>query len=151
MLSNANLYRYNSVFTDVNIISGMEQTSFVFLQAAEVGLSHSAVLRHILESACHRANVSLPPMMIPSSSSASSSEKNGLTSPVARGRIRVYVLFGGGTSERQVSLISGTNVWLKLRARPEFEVLPLLLTPTPKGGALGGTAAGLFELNPVDP
>ena len=35
------------VFTDVNIISGMEQTSFLFLQAAEVGLSHSLSLIHI--------------------------------------------------------------------------------------------------------
>lgn len=29
---------------------------------------------------------------------------------------KVYVIFGGDTSERQVSLMSGTNVWLNLRA-----------------------------------
>lgn len=154
------------VFTDVNIISGMEQTSFVFLQAAEVGLSHAAVLRHILASACHRENVYLPPSTTPSSSqsSPSSSQSSSSVAPPAAypldpataaaaaaaatdadasggpsGRVRVYVLFGGGTSERQVSLISGTNVWLKLRARPEFEVSPLLLAPTPEGGELGDT------------
>ena len=32
----------------------------------------------------------------------------------------VFVLFGGSTSERQVSLMSGTNVWLKLRKSNRF-------------------------------
>lgn len=31
-------------------------------------------------------------------------------------RKKVYVIFGGDTSERQVSLMSGTNVWLNLQA-----------------------------------
>lgn len=29
---------------------------------------------------------------------------------------KAFVIFGGSTSERQVSLMSGTNVWLNLRA-----------------------------------
>lgn len=29
---------------------------------------------------------------------------------------KVFVIFGGETSERQVSLMSGTNVWLNLLA-----------------------------------
>ena len=44
-----------------------------------------------------------------------------------------------GTSERQVSLVSGVNVWLKLRARPEFEAVPLLLAATPEGESLENT------------
>lgn len=28
---------------------------------------------------------------------------------------KVFVIFGGDTSERQVSLMSGTNVWLNLQ------------------------------------
>jgi len=161
------------VFTDVNIISGMEQTSFVFLQAAEVGLTHADVLRHILDTACHRVDISLPS---PTQSNGLLLATAGVTGPleldgaqrksglggdmkvkehiVQRGvtygnlrndyarkcrRVRVYVLFGGGTSERQVSLISGTNVWLKLRTLPEFEVFPLLVCPTPIGDELGDT------------
>ena len=38
-------------------------------------------------------------------------------------------MFGGNTSERQVSLTSGVNVWLKLRSRPDFDVTPALLAP----------------------
>lgn len=139
------------VFTDVNIISGMEQTSFLFLQAAEVGLSHSGVLRHVVASARRRAGASLPsppPKKRTTRANArvddgklrgdSTSSASGVEDGAASRR-RVYVLFGGGTSERQVSLVSGTNVWLKLRARPEFEAVPLLLAATPEGDSLENT------------
>lgn len=48
-------------FTDVNIISGLEQTSFLFQQAAQVGISHAALLRHLLRRTCSRAGLPLPP------------------------------------------------------------------------------------------
>ena len=140
------------VFTDVNIISGMEQTSFLFLQAAEVGLSHSGVLRHALASARRRVDASLPSppkrerrtranarMDDGEVDGESTSSGSGVEDGAASSRRRVYVLFGGGTSERQVSLVSGVNVWLKLRARPEFEAVPLLLAATPEGESLENT------------
>ena len=39
------------------------------------------------------------------------------------------VLFGGSTAERQVSLMSGTNVWLKLRRSSRYLPEPYLLDP----------------------
>jgi D-alanine-D-alanine ligase-like ATP-grasp enzyme len=39
----------------------------------------------------------------------------------------VRVLFGGNTAERQVSLMSGTNVWLKLRQSGTYAPEPYLL------------------------
>lgn len=48
------------VFADVNLMSGMEQTSFLFQQAAEVGLGHANVLRRVLDSACQRTGVRRP-------------------------------------------------------------------------------------------
>src|SRR5438128_10224328 len=98
-------------FADFNPISGMEQNSFLFQQAARVGLSHRAVLRAIVEQACRRQHIE-PPLW---------HEELGV------GRRQVAVLFGGGTSERQVSLMSGTNVWLKLRRSEKFEPVPYLL------------------------
>jgi D-alanine-D-alanine ligase-like ATP-grasp enzyme len=35
---------------------------------------------------------------------------------------KIFVLFGGDTSERQVSLMSGTNVWLNLLAFDEVSL-----------------------------
>lgn len=100
--------------SDVNPISGMEQNSFLFIQAAEVGMTHADALRLILMIACRR---------------------NGLSVPVDRwrsadarpGRRRIPVLFGGETAERQVSVLSGTNVWLKLMRSTQFEPVAFLL------------------------
>ncbi|MBI2612417.1 hypothetical protein HYW59_01205 [Candidatus Kaiserbacteria bacterium] len=99
-------------FSDFNIVSGMEQNSFLFQQSARVGLTHHDALRYILESARRRYSLSLP-----TNDSAAEHIK----------RKPVSVLFGGGTSERQVSLMSGTNVWLKLRNSKLYEPRPFLL------------------------
>jgi D-alanine-D-alanine ligase-like ATP-grasp enzyme len=42
---------------------------------------------------------------------------------------KVYVLFGGNTAERQVSVMSGTNVWLKLQGSQKYDASPFFLTP----------------------
>lgn len=98
-------------FSDFNPTPGMEQNSFLFQQAARVGLSHREVLRYVLSNACQRQGVRRPPF----------EEKRSFK------RERVGVLFGGETSERQVSLMSGTNVWLKLRQSKRYEPVPLLV------------------------
>eukprot|EP00192_Tetraselmis_astigmatica_P001783 CAMPEP_0117671742 /NCGR_PEP_ID=MMETSP0804-20121206/13512_1 /TAXON_ID=1074897 /ORGANISM="Tetraselmis astigmatica, Strain CCMP880" /LENGTH=1580 /DNA_ID=CAMNT_0005480255 /DNA_START=223 /DNA_END=4965 /DNA_ORIENTATION=+ len=48
------------IFSDVNITSGMEQSSFLFQQAAAVGLSHGMLLRHLYNLAAERSG--LPPL-----------------------------------------------------------------------------------------
>ncbi|CAI5928980.1 unnamed protein product, partial [Closterium sp. NIES-64] len=121
------------VFSDVNIVSGMEQTSFLFQQAALVGLSHSLILRWILASACSRYGLPLPlhpPPAAPGVERVREEGGGGEAGETAGRRQLVWVLFGGSTAERQVSLISGTNVWLKLRACPQFDVQPFLLSPS---------------------
>uniref|UniRef100_A0A7C8YZN4 D-alanine--D-alanine ligase n=1 Tax=Opuntia streptacantha TaxID=393608 RepID=A0A7C8YZN4_OPUST len=119
------------LFTDINLISGMEQTSFLFQQASMVGFSHSNILRSILHHACSR----FPSL-------ASCSGKSYFSSVVRKypqieelvakkaGLQKVFVIFGGDTSERQVSLMSGTNVWLNLQAFDDLDVTPCLLAPT---------------------
>eukprot|EP00850_Spirogloea_muscicola_P023304 SM000345S12845 [mRNA] locus=s345:21219:28308:- [translate_table: standard] len=113
------------VFSDINIISGMEQTSFLFQQAAQVGFSHADILRFILARACSRIGVQVPSCAqarISSGHSVPSTSKIPIKQPV-------YVLFGGDTSERQVSLMSGTNVWLKLRTWDDAIINSLTSVP----------------------
>jgi D-alanine--D-alanine ligase len=98
-------------FSDFNPVSGMEQNSFLFQQAARVGLSHAETLLYIIRSACRRLKLAAP--------FAEHPDQNG-KQPVA-------VLFGGRTSERQVSLMSGTNVWLKLRGSSRYLPVPHLM------------------------
>lgn len=100
--------------SDVNPVSGMEQNSFLFIQAAQAGLSHRDALRLLLARACHRHGIAVPV-----------AEWQAGEPPA--GRQRVVVLFGGATAERQVSVLSGTNVWLKLLHSERFEPVPVLL------------------------
>ncbi|MDR0223311.1 MAG: hypothetical protein LBI38_07270 [Oscillospiraceae bacterium] len=98
-------------FSDFNPISGMEQNSFVFQQAAEVGFTHGALLEYILRNACERHNAAY-----------------GEAKPPATVKRAVNVLLGGTTSERQVSLLSGVNVWMKLARSEKYSPVPYILT-----------------------
>ncbi|KAL0310042.1 UNVERIFIED_CONTAM: D-alanine--D-alanine ligase [Sesamum radiatum] len=118
------------LFTDINLISGMEQTSFLFQQASKVGFSHSNILRTVIQRAClrfpnlHEYSVVSSPILRAKSSQINTSF------PKHQDLRKVFVIFGGDTSERQVSLMSGTNVWLNLQAFDDLEVIPCLLAPT---------------------
>ncbi|KAH9673235.1 D-alanine-D-alanine ligase family [Citrus sinensis] len=119
------------LFTDINLISGMEQTSFLFQQASKVGFSHSNILRTIIGHACSRfpnlASYNSVSSHLPGRSSGS---KPTEALNKREGIRKVFVIFGGDTSERQVSLMSGTNVWLNLQAFDDIEVTPCLLAPS---------------------
>lgn len=101
----------NIWFADLNPVSGMEQNSFLFQQSSRVGMSHKDFLRHIVRNACHRYGIKFP---------------DGVKDDNKKQK-SVNVLFGGQTSERQVSLMSGTNVWLKLKNSDKYNASPFLL------------------------
>ncbi len=101
----------NIWFSDFNPISGMEQNSFLFLQAAQIGFSHSDLLHFIVRNASKRYGLEFPQKKL----KANSKKK------------RINVIFGGSTAERQVSVMSGTNAWLKLRKSEKYEPHPYLL------------------------
>ncbi len=101
-------------FSDFNTVSGMEQNSFLFMQAARIGLTHRDVLRLIITSAATRFGLRLP------------AEKITLN----KNQKKVNVIFGGTTAERQVSVMSGTNVWLKLQRSHHYVAEPYLLDTT---------------------
>ncbi|MCB9029751.1 MAG: hypothetical protein H6619_01760 [Deltaproteobacteria bacterium] len=101
----------NLWFSDFNPISGMEQNSFLFMQSARIGMSHRNVLEFVVQSACRRYQINFPKPR----TEASEAKKP------------INVIFGGDTAERQVSLMSGTNVWLKLRNSKKYEPQPYIL------------------------
>lgn len=98
-------------FSDFNPISGMEQNSFIFQQATMIGFTHITLLEYILRNACNREHIIFP------------ENKNTVIQ-----KRRVHVLLGGITSERQVSLLSGTNVWMKLLHSKKYFPIPYILT-----------------------
>ncbi|ESQ49193.1 hypothetical protein EUTSA_v10020004mg [Eutrema salsugineum] len=113
------------MFTDINLISGMEQTSFLFQQASKVGFSHSNILRTVI----HRASSRFPHLTC--YNYGSSHLLQGSTTLETSGDIqKVFVIFGGDTSERQVSVMSGTNIWINLQRFIDLKVTPCLLSPS---------------------
>jgi D-alanine--D-alanine ligase len=102
------------LISDVNPISGMEQNSFLFIQGAEVGMTHADVVRLVLSAACRRAGLALP-------------VDSWRAADARAGRTSIPVLFGGRTAERDVSVLSGTNVWMKLIRSRRFDPAPYLL------------------------
>ena len=87
------------VVIDVNGISGMGFSSFVFQQAAMVGLDHRRLIMGLLRAALGESDVT--------------AEDTVATTAGAR---RIHVVLGGPTSERQVSRQSGCFVGLSLLA-----------------------------------
>lgn len=108
----------NIWFSDFNPISGMEQNSFLFQQSARLGFSHQDILLFILKNACRRNGIDFPNNKNMNQVIKSEDNKN---------RKIVPILFGGNTAERQVSLMSGANVWLKLRKSKKYEPRPYVL------------------------
>ena len=100
------------LISDINPVSGMEQCSFIFEQTSRVGFTHASILELIIGSACRRYKINSAPLEV----KKSVGEKK-----------KVFVLMGGKTAERQVSLMSGTNVWLKLSKSGNFEAVPYLM------------------------
>ncbi|HMG66947.1 MAG TPA: hypothetical protein VK588_04640, partial [Chitinophagaceae bacterium] len=97
-------------FSDINPISGMEQNSFLFQAGARINFSHKDLLHYIIKNACWRYKL-IPPKKL-----------------ITKGKKKVVnVLFGGATSERQVSLMSGTNIIFKLKRSKKYEPVPFLL------------------------
>lgn len=101
----------NIWFCDFNPISGMEQNSFLFQQSSRIGFSHQDLLRYIANNAFLRRDIN---KYIENPST--NKKKKSLA-----------VLFGGETAEKQTSLMSGTNVWLKLRGSKLYRPYPYLL------------------------
>ena len=113
----------------------MEQNSFLFRQTAVLGLSHYDTLHYIISSACARYQTPSP-----TPPQATLSNKKS-----------VYILLGGNSTEKQVSLLSGTNVWLKLRQSNKYQPTVYFLDhntqvwPLPYAYALNHTTEEIFH------
>ena len=100
------------VIIDPNSLSGMGPASFVFHQAAEANLNHTQFIDYVITSSLAQNNVLV----------ADSKEKKESVMK----KLRVAVLLGGDSREKEISLESGRNVVYKLSPE-KYEVLPLFV------------------------
>ena len=104
-------------FSDINSIPGMEQNSFIFRQSAVLGLNHKDFLQYVIFNSLVRNTVF-------SNKELNNLKKNSIKKNKKK---KVAVIFGGQTAEKQISLLSGTNVWIKLKSSKNYSPNPILL------------------------
>lgn len=90
------------VIFDPNSLAGMGPSSFVFNQAATYGLSHTQLINHLIETELYGYGMLAPAI-----------QKTHDIDHMSN-KIRVAVLLGGRSNEKETSLDSGRNVIYKL-------------------------------------
>jgi UDP-N-acetylmuramate--alanine ligase len=108
------------VITDPNTFAGMDPASFIFVQAAEIHMSHTQLINHLIETELHTYS------LLDTSYSTTVSDSSQQNTQ-AQQKVRVGVLLGGNSSEREISLASGRNIIYKLSPHT-YQAIPLFLS-----------------------
>lgn len=92
------------IIIDPNTLSGMAPSSYIFNQAAEINMTPSQLITFLLESEMKRYNIEF-----------NINNQNTVDEPSMNNKkIRIAVLLGGSSHEKETSLDSGRNVFYKL-------------------------------------
>ena len=105
------------VIVDPNTLSGMAPNSFVFREAAEIGMGHTQLINHLIETELEQYGML---------QALETAEKLMLKKNDTK-KLRVAVLMGGNSNEREVSLESGRNVTYKLSPHT-YDTVPLFVS-----------------------
>lgn len=110
------------VIIDPNSLSGMDPASFLFREAAEVNMSHSQVINHLIKTELNYYKLARDNQET-NHENLNSENKSSMNSK----KIRVAVLMGGDSNEREISLASGRNITYKLSPE-KYETIPVFMT-----------------------
>ncbi len=97
------------IILDSNPISGMAPSSFVFRQAAEIGMGHGQLINHLIKTELKNYKIEVT-----------------VQEKAVENKKRVVVLLGGPSNEKEISLESGRNVCYKL-SDEKYEVIPVFV------------------------
>ncbi len=100
------------IITDPNSLAGMAPSSFVFRQAAEIGMSHTSFINHLIETELLNYGITNNKQEI---------RMNEHT------KKKIGVLFGGRSNEKEISLESGRNIIYKLSPH-KYEPIALFVS-----------------------
>lgn len=98
------------VIIDPNSFSGMGPAQFIFRQAAQINMSHTELINHLIAS-----ELAIQGLAQPAHTTMATTEK-----------LRVAVIMGGRSNEKEISLESGRNICYKLSPE-KYTVMPLFL------------------------
>jgi len=104
------------VIVDPNSLTGMAPSSFFFREAAQIGLSHTDLINHLIETELQQYGLY-----------EKTSAKQTGTKKMDTQKIRVAVLLGGNTNEKEISLESGRNIVYKLSPQ-KYKPIPVFVS-----------------------
>ena len=106
------------VIIDPNTLSGMAPSSYIFNQAAEINMSPAQLINHIITTELYRHNML-----------TNTDIKTSETTAMITEKIRVAILLGGASHEKEISLESGRNVFYKLSPH-KYDPIALFVSNT---------------------
>ena len=117
---------------DPNTTAGMNPSSFLFHQAAEIGLNPTQLLTFLI-----RTSLTARMRMRATNRCASQlwgsldQHKTGSKQDRAK-KLRVGVIMGGFSAERHISVESGRNIFEKLASSTQYTPVPIFLSGAPE-------------------
>lgn len=110
----------NVIIFEANTLSGMGPASLLFRAAAEIGMSHTTLINHLIKTELYEYGI------------LEDNQKQSCTENLPSmnsNKIRVAVLLGGQSHEKEISLESGRNVIYKL-SPAKYEAIPVFVSST---------------------
>ena len=102
------------VIIDPNTLSGLAPSGFFFTQAAQIGMSHTDVINYLIKNELKGYGMN-----------QDFSNEADIAQTHTK-KIKIGVLLGGPSNEKETSLNSGRNICYKLSPQ-KYEVLPLFV------------------------
>ena len=103
------------IIIDPNTLSGMGPASFFFREAAEIGMSHTQLINHLIETDLKRYGMLEQVIQ---------QEKKEIK--IMKKKMRIAILLGGDSDEKEISLESGRNIVYKLSPQ-KYDPLPIFV------------------------
>lgn len=97
------------VIIDTNPLPGMAPSSMFFRQGAQLGIGHGQLINHLIKTELKNYHM-----------------QRQSSQQIVDNKIKVAVLFGGASNEKEISLESGRNVCYKLSPE-KYEVIPVFV------------------------
>jgi len=104
------------VIVDPNTLSGMGPASFLFREAAEINMGHTELINHLIETELHHYGLL--------SALEAAESKKEIT---MHQKLRVAVLLGGASHEKEISLETGRNICYKLSPHT-YDIIPVFVS-----------------------
>lgn len=102
------------ILMDPNTLTGMSPSTFIFRQAAEIDWTHTKLINHLIEEDLKNYNLD------------NKLDKTIKDEKMNTPKIRVAVLLGGNSNEKEISLESGRNIVYKISPE-KYQTLPIFL------------------------